>query len=71
MNCDIINNTSLSFFMFVFPCIITLYYIKNQLDEALAVLFISHCKITLHVSDATFRIVQIAFFTTETINKTV
>ena len=39
-------------FMFVFPCIITLYYIKNQLDATLAVLFISHCKITLHVSDA-------------------
>ena len=39
-------------FTFVFPCIITLYYIKNQLDAALAVLFISHCKITLHVSDA-------------------
>ena len=37
--------------MFVFPCIITLYYIKNQLDATLAVLFISHCKITLHVSD--------------------
>ena len=31
---------------------ITLYYTKNQLDAALAVLFISHCKITLHVSDA-------------------
>jgi hypothetical protein len=27
-------------------------YIKNQLDAPLAVLFISHCKITLHVSDA-------------------
>ena len=39
-------------FIFVFPCIITLYYIKNQLDATLAVLFISHCKITLHVSDA-------------------
>ena len=39
-------------FMFQFPCIITLYYIKNQLDAALAVLFISHCKITLHVSGA-------------------
>ena len=37
---------------FVFPCVITLYYIKDQLDAALAVLFISHCKITLHVSDA-------------------
>ena len=40
------------YFMFVFPCIITLYYTKNQLDATLAVLFISHCKTTLHVSDA-------------------
>ena len=39
-------------FMFEFPCIITLYYIKNQQGATLAVLFISHCKITLHVSDA-------------------
>ena len=38
--------------MFEFPCIITLYYIKNQQDATLAVLFISNCKITLHVSDA-------------------
>ena len=29
----------------------TLYYIKNQQDATLAVLFISHYKITLHVSD--------------------
>jgi len=29
----------------------TLYYIKNQLDATLAVLLISNCKITLHVSD--------------------
>ena len=28
------------------------YYIKNQQDATLAVLFINHCKITLHVSDA-------------------
>jgi len=30
------------------------YYIilKNQQDATLAVLFISHCKITLHVSEA-------------------
>jgi hypothetical protein len=28
------------------------YYIKNQQDATLAILFISHCKITLHVSDA-------------------
>jgi len=39
-------------FMFEFPCIISLYYIKNQQDTTLAVLFISHCKVTLHVSDA-------------------
>jgi hypothetical protein len=39
-------------FMFEFPCIIRLYYIKDQQDATLAVLFISHCKITLHVSDA-------------------
>ena len=28
-----------------------LYYIRNQLDATLAVLFINNCKITLHVSD--------------------
>jgi len=33
-------------FMFEFPCIISLYYIKNQKDATLAVLFISNCKIT-------------------------
>ena len=32
--------------MFEFPCIITIYYIKNQQDATLAVLFISRCKIT-------------------------
>ena len=37
--------------MFEFPCITSLYYIMNQQDATLA-LFISHCKITLHVSDA-------------------
>jgi len=37
--------------MFEFPCIISLYYIKHQRDATSAVLFISHCKITLHVSD--------------------
>ena len=42
----------MSNFMFEFPCIISLYYIKNQQDATLAVLFISNCKITLHVSDA-------------------
>jgi hypothetical protein len=39
-------------FMFEFPCIISLYYMKNQQDATLAVLFISNCKITLHVLDA-------------------
>ena len=29
-----------------------LYYIRNQQDATLAVLFISNCKIALHVSDA-------------------
>ena len=37
--------------MIEFPCIISLYYIKNQQDATLAVLFISNWKITLHVSD--------------------
>jgi hypothetical protein len=37
--------------MFEFPCIIRLYYIKNQQDATLAVLFISHCKITPHIID--------------------
>ena len=35
--------------MFVFPCIISQYYIKNQQDTTLAVLLISNCKITLHI----------------------
>jgi len=39
-------------YMFEFPCIISLYYTKNQQDATLAVFFISNCKITLHVSDA-------------------
>ena len=30
---------------------VLLYYIRNQQDATLAVAFISHCKITLHVSD--------------------
>ena len=30
------------------------YYIKNQQDATLAVLLISNCKITQHVSDASF-----------------
>jgi hypothetical protein len=42
----------LEHFVFEFPCIISLYNTKNQQDATLAVLFISHCKITLHVSDA-------------------
>ena len=39
-------------FMFELPCIIILYYIKNQQDATLTILFISNCKITLHISDA-------------------
>jgi len=38
--------------MFEFPCIISLYYIKDQQDATLAVLLISNCQITLHVLDA-------------------
>ena len=49
MSCILISKMHL-YFMFDFPCIITLYFIKNQLDATLVVLFISHCKITLHVS---------------------
>jgi hypothetical protein len=30
----------------------SLYYIKSQKDATLAVLFISNCKIPVHVSDA-------------------
>ena len=41
-------------FMFDFPCIISLYYTKNQQDATLAVLFIGNCKINLHVSDALY-----------------
>ena len=44
---DIQNKVSL--FMFEIPCIISLYYIKNQQDATLTVLFISNCKITLHI----------------------
>ena len=40
------------YFMSEFPCILSLYYIRNQQDATLAVSFISHCKITLRVSDA-------------------
>jgi len=38
-------------FILEFPCIITLYYIKNQQDATLAVLFISNCKITAVATD--------------------
>ena len=55
--CLIVTARSLYMFrtlsvMFEFPCIISLYYIKNQQDATLAVLFITNCKITLNVSDA-------------------
>ena len=48
INCKAVNLN----FMFEFPCIMSLYYIKNQQDATLAVSFISNCNITLHVSDA-------------------
>jgi hypothetical protein len=53
VNTDVLmsDQTILRLFMFEFPCIIRLYYIKDQQDATLAVMFISHCKITLHVSD--------------------
>jgi hypothetical protein len=38
------------YFMFEFPCIKSLHYIKNQQDATLAVLFIGHFKITLAAS---------------------
>ena len=47
-----LSKNHLIFFVFEFPCIRTLYYKRNQQDATLAVLFISNCKITLHVSDA-------------------
>jgi len=34
------------------PLVKIVHYIKNQQDATLAVLFISNCKITLHISDA-------------------
>ena len=46
------ETTNTLYFMFEFPCIVSLYYIKNQQDATLAVLFISNRKITLRVSDA-------------------
>jgi hypothetical protein len=46
------TSVNFMFFMFEFPCIITLYYIKNQQDATLAVLFISNRKITVRVSDS-------------------
>jgi hypothetical protein len=40
----ILSQTSFLIFMFEFPCIISLYYMKNQQDATLAALFISKCK---------------------------
>jgi len=48
---QVVKRSQISF-MFEFPCIISLYYIKSQQDATLVVLFISNWKITLHVSDA-------------------
>ena len=38
--------------VYILYVIYYIYYMKNQQDATLAVLFISQCKITLHVSDA-------------------
>ena len=38
------SNDLIWHFMFEFPCIISLYYIKNQQDATLTALFVSHCK---------------------------
>ena len=38
-------------FMFEFPCITNLCYVRNQRNATLAVLFISNCKITLLISN--------------------
>ena len=46
------NKQAEEFNVFEFPCIVSLYYIRNQQDATLAVSFLSHCKITLHVLDA-------------------
>ena len=46
------------YFIFEFPCTTSLYYIKNQQDATLVVLFISHCKITLHVRTLSASIIR-------------
>ena len=48
----IIKRECLCHFIFEIPCIVSLYYIKNQQDATLTVLFICNCKIILHVSEA-------------------
>ena len=53
--------------MFEFPYIVSLYYIKNQQDATSAVLFISNCKIILHVSDA-FCVHHQEYFSAQHIN---
>ena len=52
IHCSNFRVKKINFFIFEFPCIIILYYTKNKQDATLALLFISNCKITLHVSDA-------------------
>ena len=48
--------TFTNFFFFAAVCVLfhVLYYVKNQRDATLAVLFISNCNVTLHVSDALY-----------------
>jgi len=43
-------------FMFEFPCIISLYYIKNQQDATLAVLFTNNCKILQLLINSTAKV---------------
>jgi len=47
-----ISGMHLLFFAPFYFLLHLLYYIRNQQDATLAVSFISHCKLTLHVSDA-------------------
>ena len=47
-----LTSAQVGFLLACMQSLVFLYYIKNQQDENLAFLFISHCKNTLHVSDA-------------------
>jgi hypothetical protein len=53
--------------MFEFPCIIALYYTKNQQDATLAVLFISHCKILFNTPITHLNIRRCIFWVTDSV----